>query len=129
MRSHDALKSLSENALWEFLKWLAFGQGRHVGIRIEPRTLSSERHTRLQLLAENICRVVKQPDDVTLGITPPIVDRVVDSTALVAVVAEYVATRQIALYRNAADFEPRHAIEVQEDALRRIKSRLDLSCT
>ncbi len=39
MRIHEALKSLPADALWDFLKWLAFGQGRYVGIRIEPRDI------------------------------------------------------------------------------------------
>ena len=43
-----------------------------------------------------------------------------EDAGLVAAVAEYVAARQVALYRDTADFEPRHAVEVQEEALRRI---------
>jgi hypothetical protein len=41
----------------EFLKWLTFGQGRNVGIRIEPRAISDENSDRLQQLAETIARV------------------------------------------------------------------------
>lgn len=32
MPSLEALKPLPEPVLWEFLKWLAFGQGRYTGV-------------------------------------------------------------------------------------------------
>ena len=127
MPSHEALKSLPADAVWEFLKWLAFGQGRYVGIRIEPRATSGDSIDRVQRLAGNIARVPKQPDDAALGITFPAVDDFGEDAATVAAIAEYVAARQVALYRGAADFEPRHAVEIQEDALRRIGERLGLN--
>ena len=68
----------------------------------------------------------KQPDDAALGVTFPAVDDFSEDATLVAAIAEYVAARQAAMYRDAADFEPRHAVAVQEDALRRIGQRLGL---
>jgi hypothetical protein len=124
MPSHEALKSLSADALWEFLKWLAFGQGRYVGVRIEPGAGSGDSSDRFQQLAGCIARAPKQPDDAALGIAFPAVDHLGEDAATVAAIAEYIAARQIALYRGAADFEPRHAVEIQEDALHRIGERL-----
>lgn len=120
MPSYQALKALPANALWDFLKWLAFGQGRYVGIHIDPRATSGDSNDRLQQLAVNIARAPKQPDDAALGVSFPAVDNFGEDAALVAAIAEYVSARQIALYREAADFEPRHAVEVQKDALHRI---------
>jgi hypothetical protein len=127
MPSQEVLKSLPADALWEFLKWLAFGQGRYVGIRIEPGAASGDDSDRLMKLAGGIIRAAKQPDDAALGVTLPAMDHVGENAALVAAVAEYVAARQVALYRDAADFEPRHAVEVQEAALRRIQNGSDLA--
>lgn len=124
MPSHEALKSLPADALWEFLKWLAFGQGRYVGICFEPRATSGDSIDRFQQLAGNIPLAPKQPDDMSLGVTFPAVDEFGDDAAMVAAVAEYVAARQVAMYRDAADFEPRNAVEIQEDALRRITERI-----
>jgi hypothetical protein len=126
MPTYEALKSLPADALWEYLKWLSFGQGRHVGICIEPRIPTVESPNRLQCLADRVLRAAKEPSDAALGVTQPAVADVGDDATLVAVVAQYVADRQVALYREAADFEPRHAVEVQEDALRRIKERFGL---
>ncbi len=126
MRSHEALKLLPADALWEFLKWLAFGQGRYVGIRIDPGAVSAGSSGRLQELAARIARAPKEPGDAVLGVTFP-AGHFSEDAALVAAVAEYVAARQVALYRDAADFEPRYAVEVQEDALRRIERRLGLA--
>src|SRR5689334_19547457 len=117
MPSHEALKSLSAEALWEFLKWLAFGQGRYAGIRIEPRATSGDSSDRFQQLAGGIARAPKQPDDAALGVAFPAVGHLGEDAAMVAAIAEYVAARQAALYRGAADFEPRCAVEIQEDAL------------
>jgi hypothetical protein len=127
MPSHELLKLLTADALWEYLKWLAFGQGRYVGIHLDPCVSVGEGHDRLQRLAERLLRAVKQPDDAALGVTPPALDFVAGDAALVVAVAEYVAARHIALYRDAADFEPSHALKIQEDALDRIKARLGLS--
>jgi hypothetical protein len=124
MASHEALNSLSADALWEFLKWLAFGQGRYVGVHIEPRATFGDSNYRVQQLAGSIARAPKLPDDGTLGVAFPSVDKLGEDAATVAAIAEYIAARQVALYRGAADFEPRHAVEIQEDALRRIGERL-----
>jgi hypothetical protein len=124
MPSHEALKSLSAESLWEFLKWLAFGQGRYVGVRIEPHATSADSSNRFQQLAGSIALAPKQPDDAALGVAFPAVDHLGEDAATVAAIAEYIAARQAALYRGAADFEPRHAVEIQEDALRRIVERI-----
>ena len=124
MPSHEVLRSLSAESLWKFLKWLAFGQGRYVGVRIEPRAISGDSSDRFQQLAGSIARAPKQPDDAVLGVAFPAVDQLGEDAATVAAIAEYVAARQVAIHRGAADFEPRHAVEIQEDALRRIGERL-----
>lgn len=43
MPRHEALKSLPADAIWEFLKWLAFGQGRYVGTRIDSKPAALSR--------------------------------------------------------------------------------------
>jgi hypothetical protein len=85
--------------------------------------VAGDYRNRLQQLVESLFLAPKQPDDAALGITLPTVSPIGEDTALVAAVAEYVAARQIAMYRDAADFEPRHVVEVQEDALRLIQAR------
>jgi len=124
MPSHEQLQALPADALWEFLKWFAFGQGRYVGIRVGPCAISSDNANRVRQLADSMLSAPKQPDDAALGVSFPAVSPNGDDAALVAAVAEYVAARQVALYRDAGDFEPRHAVEIQEDSLRRIEERL-----
>lgn len=124
MPSHENLKSLPPDVLWEFLKWLAFGQGRYVGVRIEPGTAIGQGGKRIQGLAEQVLRAARQPDDTSLNVKPPAIEPHWDDPAIVAAIAEFVAARQIALYRDAADFEPRDAIELQEDAIRRFRDRV-----
>lgn len=123
MPSHELLKSLPSDQLWAFLKWLAFGPGRYVGIRILPGDLSGKGSDRIRQLATDIARASKQPDDATLGIAFPEVDLLIEDAALVTAIAEYIAGRQIGFFRGAADFEPRHAYEIQDVALRRIMAR------
>jgi hypothetical protein len=129
MLSHEALKSLPDSVLWEFLKWLAFGQGRYTGIRVEPRDFAGDCHVRIRSLVEHLVRAAKQPEDAALGVSiaAGVLQNVPDDAALVAEVARYLAARQVAMCRDDADFAPRHASEIQDDALRRIQARLDIS--
>lgn len=123
MPTVEGLKALPGESLWEFLKWLAYSQGRYVGIRTQPPPPTEDDRLRVRLLVGDLCRAVKQPDDETLGIRFPSVEDIDEDAGIVALVAEYVAARQVALYRTAADFESHHATKIQEDALKRIQRR------
>ncbi|MEX0716887.1 MAG: hypothetical protein WD066_09880 [Planctomycetaceae bacterium] len=127
MPNHEELKSLPPNALWEYSKWLGFGQGRHVGVQLMPRVASNEKSHRIRRLAEAIVEAPKSPDDSLLGVTPPRVHQLSGDDRIIMEIARYLADRHSALYADAADFEPRDAIAVQDDVLRRIRHRFDFS--
>jgi len=123
MPSQEDLKALSGDALWEFLKWLAFGQGRSTGVHIEPRTSFGGSHNRVRHLAEGVLSAKKQPEDVLVGIAVPHIGPESDDADVVFAIAKYLAARQIEKYRRAEDFDPQDAFAVQDEALNRIRGQ------
>lgn len=126
MASKESLKSLPSGALWEYLKWLAFGQGRYVGICTSPGKDWGDSDTRIRRLTEDIACAAKHPDDAELLVAPPAIAPDIDDATLVHVIENYVAARQVALYREAEDFESCHASEIQDEALVRILAKWNL---
>src|SRR5262245_8642066 len=106
MPTEETLKSMPPDALWEFIKWLAFGQGRLTGIRVSPVQPGGDRVRRL---AESVLLAEKQPEDEILGVRPPVITANDDDGSIVFAIARYVAARQVQIYRDAADFEPQDA--------------------
>jgi hypothetical protein len=117
----EHLLILSDTVLWDFLKWLVFGQGRYLGVRLTPHPLSGEPYTQIQHLVAELVVAPRHPTDHVLGILPLIRhdETSIQGAVLVAQVAQYMSARQIALSRTSEDSNPEEVYQIQYDALQR----------
>lgn len=119
MATLPELESQSPETLHEFLRWLAFGLGRYIGIATTPHHATGDIHARIRSLAQHVIDAPQRTSDSDLGVATPVVSDTDSSSSVVTVISDYMFARQVAAYSDAADFHPDHARDTQREALQR----------
>ena len=119
MATLPELESQTPETLHEFLRWLAFGLGRYVGIATTPHHAAGAIDDRILALAQHVLEAPQRTPDADLGVTQPMLAHTDSSSAVVVASSDYMFARQVAAYSDAADFHPDHARDVQREALQR----------